>query len=95
VSQRAEVDAEALYYFITQLKSFNNDLVNNWNRLKSRWQASSDTWRDIKKDQFSSSVGTAGWDDVIRMMEGYLSTSEEYSNWLQNLHDRATDYLGV
>ena len=90
MSDRADIDVEALRYFIGTLQDFNNELENKWGTLKSRWQASSDSWRDVKKDQFADAVG---WDEVIRMMEGYLSTSDQYTNFLKRLEERATDYL--
>jgi hypothetical protein len=90
MSDRADIDVEALTYFIGTLQSFNSKLETDWRQLKSRWQASSDSWRDAKKDQFTEAVG---WDEVIRMMEGYLATSEQYSNFLKKLEQRARDYL--
>ncbi len=90
MSERADIDVEALRDFIGTLKSFNSKLEADWGQLNSRWQASSDSWRDKKKDQFTEGVG---WDEVIRMMEGYLSTSEQYTNFLQRLEQRASAYL--
>lgn len=89
-SNMVDIDVEALRYFIGTLREFNNELETRWSTLKSRWQASSDSWRDIKKDQFTGGVG---WDEVIRMMEGYLSTSEQYTIFLQRLEERASSYL--
>lgn len=90
MSQKAEVDVDALFHFISTLKSFNSELESRWSALKSSWQASSESWRDIKKEQFT---GAVGWDEVVRMMEGYLSTSENYTSYLQGLHERASAYL--
>jgi hypothetical protein len=90
MSSLANIDVEALRYFISTLQSFNSDLDSKWGTLKSRWQASSDSWRDIKKDQFT---GAVGWDDVIKMMEGYLATSEQYTTFLKRLEERAQSYL--
>jgi|APSaa5957512622_1039677.scaffolds.fasta_scaffold05938_4 hypothetical protein len=90
MSDRADINVEDLRSFIGALQSFNGKLEGDWGQLKSRWQASSESWRDSKKDQFTDAVG---WDEVIRMMEGYLSTSEQYANFLKRLEQRATDYL--
>ena len=87
---RADIDVEALRYFISTLQSFNNDLETKWGSLKGRWQASSESWRDAKKGQFE---GTVGWDEVVKMMDGYLATSEQYTNFLKRLEERASAYL--
>ena len=92
MSSLANINVEALRFFIGTLQDFNSELESNWGSLNSRWQAASDTWQDVKKDQFT---GTVGWDDVIKMMEKYLSTSEEYANFLKRLEERATAYLDV
>lgn len=89
-SQRLDIDLEALAYFITTLQTFNSELRTNWSTLKSRWQASSESWRDAKKAQFE---GAVGWDEVIRMMEGYLTTSDQYTTFLKRLHQRGRDYI--
>jgi hypothetical protein len=88
-SERIDIDLEALESFISALQSFNSDLTSRWGTLKGRWQASSESWRDRKKDQFE---GEVGWDEVIRMMEGYLSTSEEHVNYLKRLYARGSEY---
>jgi hypothetical protein len=90
MSERANIDVEALRHFIGTLQSFNSKLETDWGQLKSRWQASSDGWRDKKKDQFTDAVG---WDEVIRMMEGYLSSSQQYADFLKKLEGKASDYL--
>ncbi len=90
MSSIANVDVEALRYFISTLQSFNSNLESNWKTLKTRWQASSESWRDVKKEQFT---GTGGWDEVIRMMEGYLASSEQYIDFLKRLEERARGYL--
>jgi hypothetical protein len=86
----ANIDVEALEYFISRLQSFNNEMESKWGGVKSSWQAASDSWRDAKQTQFTDAVG---WDEVIRMMEGYLSTSEQYVNFLKRLDERARAYL--
>jgi hypothetical protein len=86
----ADIDVEALDSFIQALRGFNSDLEGRWSNLKGRWNASSESWRDVKKDQFTSAVG---WDEVIRMMEGYLSTAEQYTNFLIRLSEKAHSYL--
>lgn len=88
---RIDVDLEALEFFISTLRDFNNNLQTDWRTLNSRWQASSESWRDIKKDQFE---GAVGWEEVIRMMEGYLSSADEYTNFLMRLHEAGSGYLG-
>jgi len=88
---RIDVDLEALEFFISTLREFNNSMQTDWRTLNSRWQTSSESWRDIKKDQFE---GAIGWDAVIRMMEGYLSTADDYTNFLIRLHEAGTGYLG-
>jgi hypothetical protein len=92
MSERADIDVEALRNFIGTLQGFNSKLETDWGQLKSRWQMSSESWRDRKKDQFTDAVG---WDEVIRMMEGYLSTSQQYTDFLKRLEARAQDYLGT
>ncbi len=87
---RADIDVEALRHFISTLQSFNSELESQWGTLQSRWNASSEGWRDAKKDQFESGVG---WDEVVRMMDGYLASSEQYTNFLKRLEERATAYL--
>ncbi len=86
------IDIEALQYFISTLQSFNSNLDSQWSTLKGRWMASSESWRDIKKDQFQ---GAVGWDDVIRTMENYLATSEQYTRFLKRLEEHGTNFLNV
>lgn len=90
MSERLDIDSDALRAFIASLKTFNQQFEAEWGRLESRWQASSETWRDAKKDQFTSQVG---WEDVERQMRNYLNTSEQYTNFLVRLQERAQGYL--
>lgn len=89
---RAQIDVQALRDFIGTLQKFNSELENNWGALDGRWNETSSSWRDIKKDQFQSTIG---WDEVRRMMRGYLSTSDQYLNFLKRLEQTATAYLDV
>lgn len=89
-ADKLDIDVEALESFIAALRQFNNDLESNWAHLNDRWMQSSESWRDVKKDQFT---GAVGWDEVIRMMQGYLQTSEQYTNFLQRLDERARNFL--
>ena len=90
MSSMIDIDLEALEYFISTLQSFNGELETKWGTLKSRWQASSDSWRDVKKDQFT---GAVGWDEVINTMEGYLATSEQYTGFLKRLHEHGKAFI--
>lgn len=90
MSDHLSIDSQSLADFISALRSFNSQFEAEWSRLETRWAASSETWRDIKKDQFTSQVG---WDEVERQMRNYLSTAEQYSNFLIRLYERARDYL--
>ena len=87
---RADIDVAALRDFIGTLQGFNGNLNDSFSQLKSRWGTASDSWRDVKKDQFA---GAVGWDEVIHMMEGYLSKSDDYLNFLKKLEQNATNYL--
>ena len=85
-----EMDLESLRYFISAFYSFNSELDSQWSNLKERWGTASESWRDVKKDQFT---GASDWDEVARAMEIYLTTSEQYADFLRNLEQRATSYL--
>jgi hypothetical protein len=92
MSNAANIDVDALEHFIGKLQSFNNEMETGWRSVKSSWQTTSESWRDIKQTQFADAVG---WDEVIRMMEGYLSTSDQYVTFLKRLDEAARAYLNV
>ena len=89
---RLDIDIDALEHFIGVLQSFNSNLENDWSRVNSSWRETSDSWRDIKRDQFE---GAVGWDGVMRMMEGYLSTGEQYTTFLKRLAEAGRGYQDV
>ena len=87
----ASVDVGALDDFIAELRRFSSELQTSWGRLNGRWRQSSESWRDIKRDQFE---GAVGWDaEVVRTMETYLGTSDKYEKFLRRLSAAAHDYL--
>jgi len=90
MGERADINLADLQAFITSLRDFNAELEGRWANLMARWNSSSESWRDIKKDQFT---GAVGWDEVIKTMENYNSTSEQYTNFLIRLHEKGEDYL--
>lgn len=89
MSQNININLDDLESFIGVLQQFNRDLETNWSRLKARWVETSDSWRDVKKDQFTNAVG---WDEVIRTMEAYQATSDSHVDFLKRLYERGDAY---
>lgn len=93
MSERVDIDTDALEHFVITLKTFNDALDSRWKGLMTSWDRTSDTWHDRKKDQFEGNVGTAGWQEVIDQMQGYLNASNQYYDYLRKLLERAQSFL--
>lgn len=86
-----QIDIQAIRHFISELQAFNKELEGDWIKLANRWEASSDSWRDIKRQE--QMAGTTTWEESRAYMEKYLRSSEEYLNFLKRLEERLTSYL--
>lgn len=86
-----QIDIESIRFFISRLQAFNKELEGDWIKLANQWEASSDSWRDIKRQE--QMAGTATWDESRTYMEKYLQSSEEYLNFLKRLEEKLNSYL--
>jgi hypothetical protein len=83
------VDGGALGDFLAELRSFNDDLSTTWIRLDGRWKVASESWKDLKKEQFE---GAMEWSVVQHQMQNYLTESSKYVNFLSKLKDILDQY---
>jgi len=88
----AKNDLEQLGTFISSLRSYNDNFQSQWSRLDSHFGSLREVWEDANVTKFTESVG---WSDVERQMQNYISTSEQYVDFLKRLYDRLESYLNV
>lgn len=83
MSDRVQVDLDALIDFRSHLLAFNNTLADEYSRIKNHWHSMHDVWNDAKYDEFGEAL-----EDIARGIERYLDITPSHETHLYNLIER-------
>lgn len=83
MSDRVQVDLDALIDFRNHLLSFNETLRDEYSRMKNHWLSMADYWNDAKYDEFGAAL-----EDINRGVERYLEITPDHETHLYNLIER-------
>jgi hypothetical protein len=88
MSERVQIDLDALIDFRNHLLAFNETLRDEYSRMKNHWLSMADYWHDAKYDEFGEAL-----EDVNRGIERYLEITPDHETHLYNLIERVRAVL--
>ena len=89
MSNQVVVDPEEIDVFISEIKTFLENLSSSSNRLNHSFETLANSWQDRKRSEFEEQ-----YRELLQVLKHFENSSEEKIQHLNVLSQRAKDYLG-
>jgi len=86
---QAIIDPEEVDSFIREIRAFVENLEQSANRLNGAFGSVSETWQDQKRNEFEED-----FKELLHILDRFKTNSEEKTQYLHQLSQKAKDYLG-